>query len=231
MKKKSINFGILVMLLSSFFIFSAEKTSAKSIINQGEKSIFEVKNKTGLTDKEKELLIFMREEEKLAHDVYVAMYEKWNLRIFDNISRSENIHTNSVKTLLDDYNIEDPFLSEAGKFQNKELQKLYDELVSKGNKSIEDALEVGAIIEEVDILDLQEALEVVENEDVKMVFENLLRGSRNHLRAFNRQLGFRKIDYKPQYLSQANFDEIVNGEHERGNRRGKGRGNGNCRNR
>lgn len=30
-------------------------------------------------------LIFMREEEKLARDVYIAMYDNWGQRVFNNI--------------------------------------------------------------------------------------------------------------------------------------------------
>ena len=89
-----------------------------------------------------------------------------------------------------------------GKFTNSGFQVLYEELVAKGSDSIEEAWKVGALIEEMDIKDLTEYLSEVTNENIIMVFENLQKGSRNHLRAFNRQLVNTRIDlysglYKP----------------------------------
>ncbi|MEO2154237.1 MAG: DUF2202 domain-containing protein [Nanoarchaeota archaeon] len=100
----------------------------------------------------------MREEEKLARDVYLTLYNKWGLSIFKNIARSEQNHMNAVKVLIEKYNLEDPVEEtgdEIGKFENPELEKLYNELVEKGSQSIKDALEVGATIEDLDIYDLE----------------------------------------------------------------------------
>lgn len=49
----------------------------------------------------------MREEEKLARDVYLTFGEKWGLTLFTNIAKSEQTHTDAVKTLLDRYEIKD----------------------------------------------------------------------------------------------------------------------------
>ena len=81
-----------------------------------------------LSDSEIKDLHYMREEEKLAHDVYMAMYRKWNNNIFLNISRSEEQHVASVKGLLSYYGLKDMASDlPEGKFQNAELQKLYNE--------------------------------------------------------------------------------------------------------
>lgn len=53
-------------------------------------------------------LLYMREEEKLARDVYLTTYNLWRLQIFDNIAASEETHTEAVKLLLDRYNLADP---------------------------------------------------------------------------------------------------------------------------
>ena len=71
----------------------------------------------------------MREEEKLAHDVYVTLYAQWDLPIFQNISRSEQTHTDAVKTLIDRYGLTDPASSKVGVFTNPDLQALYNDLV------------------------------------------------------------------------------------------------------
>jgi len=175
---------------------------------------------TELTQDEIDALLFMREEEKLARDVYLALYEKWDLVIFKNIAKSEQRHMDSVKTLIDRYGLEDPMLGEAGEFTNQELQSLYNELVIKGSQSITDALLVGGAIEEIDILDLQDGLKDTTNADVSRVFESLLRGSYNHLKAFvntcNRQ---NSEAYQPQYMSQNAFDEIIGQSNANGNGR------------
>ena len=99
----------------------------------------------GLTQAEVDGLVFMREEEKLAHDVYVALYEQWDTAIFDNISQSETTHTNAVADLLNSYGIDDPAAgNDAGEFTDPALQAAYDQLVARGAGSLVAALEVGA---------------------------------------------------------------------------------------
>ena len=156
-------------------------------------------------------LQFMREEEKLAHDVYVTLYEKWGLRVFANISRSEQQHTEAVAYLLDRYDISDPAAgNNLGTFTDAKLQALYDQLMAQGSKSVTDALKVGAAIEEIDILDLQKRLAETDNADIERVYNSLLAGSENHLRAFVGNLKARTGQtYAPQYLSQAAYNAIV----------------------
>ncbi len=163
-------------------------------------------------------LSFMREEEKLARDVYTILYAKWNLRVFNNISRSEQMHTDAIKALLEKYDLSDPVVNDdLGVFQNQDLQNLYDGLVASGDSSLISALYVGTAIEEIDILDLQNELEnVVDNGDITFVYENLMRGSRNHLRAFVKNLSSNGIEYAPRYLSEEAYLEIISSDHEHG---------------
>jgi hypothetical protein len=177
-----------------------------------------------LSEDEIEGLIFMREEEKLARDVYIVMYEKWEMKIFNNISQSEQKHMEAIKILFDRYELEDPIENdEIGEFNNEELLNLYNTLITQGNDSLLAALKVGATIEEIDILDLEEQInDKVDNEDILLVYNNLLRGSRNHLRAFVRNIGAQGETYVPQYIEIASYEEIINSEMERG---GKGKGN------
>ena len=180
-----------------------------------------------LTSTEKEGLIYMVEEEKLAHDVYTKLYEKWGLQIFSNIAKSETTHVESVRMLLKKYNLTDPTASEGiGEFQNEELQKLYDQLIEMGMKSEVDALKVGALIEETDIKDLQEWISRTNKVDIITVYENLMMGSRNHLRAFVGQLKNRGITYEPQVLPKDEYEAIINSPMETG---GQGKSNGNGR--
>jgi hypothetical protein len=143
---------------------------------------------TELSEAQTNSLIFMLEEEKLARDVYITMYKKYKIRVFNNISRSEQKHMDAVKTLLDrrsiDYSIDEDSI---GVFKNEDLQKLYNTLVDRGNQSIKDALQVGYDIEVIDIQDLEELVEGMP-EDVTFVFGNLTRASYNHKDAFERNL-------------------------------------------
>ncbi|MDX9727552.1 MAG: DUF2202 domain-containing protein, partial [Bacteroidales bacterium] len=168
------------------------------------------------SDDELDILLHMKEEEKLAGDVYTFLYEKWGTPVFLNISKAEQTHQKAVLYLLDSYGDDYTISGEAGVFENPDFQELYGQLIQKGSESLEAAMETGALIEEMDIKDLEEALAVVENENIKIVFENLLRGSRNHLRAFNRQLDRLGVKYTPVYISQEDYDQIVSTPNETG---------------
>lgn len=169
-----------------------------------------------LSDEEIEGLMLMREEEKLARDVYTKLYEIWGMQIFSNIARSEQTHTNAVKSLIDKYGLEDPVLvDEVGEFDNDDLKDLYDELVEKGSVSLLDALIVGATVEDLDIKDLQELNEIADNHDISAVYDNLEKGSRNHLRAFVKQIERNGGTYEPVYISEDYYDMIIMSDMER----------------
>lgn len=157
-------------------------------------------------------LKYMREEEKLAHDVYTVLFTHWSSKIFDNISNSEQTHTDAVLALLERYKLVDPVGSNAiGTFTDVFLQGLYNTLIAQGSASLIDALLVGAAIEEIDIIDIQKQLDnTVDNQDITLVYNSLLKGSRNHLRSFTSNLEKQGIIYQPQHLSQSVYDEIVN---------------------
>lgn len=165
-----------------------------------------------LSPEEIDGLIFMREEEKLARDVYNHLYKKWELRVFNNIAQSEQRHTDAIKALINKYELDDPVKDDIpGAFLNEDLQNLYDTLIEKGDSSLVDALLAGALIEEVDIIDIQKEIdEHVDNEDVAFVYDNLINGSYNHLRAFVRNLSRRGILYEPKLLSDEKYNSIVN---------------------
>jgi hypothetical protein len=145
--------------------------------------------KYDLSSSEKDGLIYMRLEEKLARDVYLTLGKTYKQKMFVNIPESEQRHMDGVKALLDKYEIPDPVTdNEIGSFTNANFKKLYDDLVKKGQTSFKDAMLVGKEIEEMDIKDLTERIEQTDNPDIKTVYENLKRGSENHLRVFTNHL-------------------------------------------
>ena len=170
----------------------------------------------GLVQAEVEGLLFMREEEKLAHDVYIAMFALGYSQVFDNIAQSEQTHTDAILKLLDRYGIPDPVGDNPeGEFVNSDLQALYDALIVLGSPSLIEALAVGAEIEEIDLIDIQNLVDALEgNKDIAIVYENLMKGSRNHLRAFVNNLANQGVDYAPLHLSQEEYDAIINTDFE-----------------
>jgi hypothetical protein len=157
-------------------------------------------------------LKFMREEEKLAHDVYIALYALYGTDdIFYRISLSETAHTEAILALLVKYGIPDPAAGNpAGVFADPALQSLYDTLIAMGSVSQIAALKVGALIEETDIRDINAKKAVTDEADILTVYNNLLCGSQDHLRSFNSQLLARGVTYVPQVITQAEWDAIVN---------------------
>jgi hypothetical protein len=139
-----------------------------------------------LTELEELNITYMREEEKLARDVYLVMYDLWGANIFANISDSEQRHMDAIKNLITRYGLTDPVVDDTvGQFTNPELKELYDDLIEDGEVSLEEALKVGVAIEELDIADLKQALADTDKKNIERVFQNLLNGSNNHLDAFN----------------------------------------------
>ncbi len=167
--------------------------------------------KQDLNKAEKNTLIAMAQEEKMAEDFYKAMSEQWNLPMFANIHKSEIRHKTILVGLIDKYGLENPVNdAKAGSYKNKEIQKLYNQLVSDGKKSLQDALISAALLEEQDYVDLQKAIDNTDNDDLKMAYTNLQRGTTHHLKAAVNLLKNRfGYNYKPQILPQETFDMII----------------------
>lgn len=220
----------LVLILLTFLFLLASCSSpveADNSYNSEEidiAKVLETMEVGEITPEEIEGLVFMREEEKLARDVYTTMFDKWEIKIFEKISRSEEKHTNAIKILLERYTIDDPVqTNDVGIFTNVKLQELYNTLVERGNTSLIEALYVGAAIEEIDIMDLEKQVtEIVKSEDILFVYNNLLRGSKNHLRAFVRNLNSQGVTYTQQYMDFESYQEIINSDMQNG-KKGKGK--------
>lgn len=179
--------GILVLVMVVGFILPTVSMVSAGKCLPGE-----------LSDDERNSLVFMREEEKLARDVYTYLFGVYQIRIFSNIARSEQRHMDAIKVLLDRYNIPDPAEGKGlGEFQEQAFADLYQGLITEGSKSLIDALNVGVQIEEQDIEELQTALTVVDNKDITNVYLNLLKASGKHLRAFTTLLSKHGVSVEP----------------------------------
>lgn len=170
-----------------------------------------------ITSTEAEALLFMLEEEKLARDVYLNLLEKWDSHVFSNISSAEQRHMDMLSCLIKKYELELPAQDLGiGEFEDEQFQALYDSLMSKGLESLTNAYAVGATIEDVDIYDLMNQSTEVNNVDILAVFSELTRGSRNHMRAFHRNLDNLDEVYQTQFISDELYQEIINSPKEKG---------------
>lgn len=159
---------------------------------------------------------WMREEEKLARDVYREMFALWGNPVFSNISTSEQSHLDAMGELVDRNGIDDPVKTDdTGVFTNPDLQQWYYELIDRGSKSLVEAIKVGITIEESDMQDIQAAIDNTDEADIKKTYENLIRGSRNHLRAYVNQLESLGLIYEPELLTAEEAYAIVDSATER----------------
>lgn len=223
---KNLTKGVLTLsfVLISLLTMSCSKTDTLSIADQyGQFNSIYLNSQIAtlpmqtISDEEAKSLIHMREEEKLARDVYIAMFNKYGLRIFENISSSEQTHTDAILQLLTKYAIKDPVgVNAVGVFTDPGLQALYTSLVNSGNVSILEAYKVGATIEDLDLYDLKVDLLKVDNQDIILVYQMLSKGSRNHMRNYFSNLKSLGFTYVPQFISQSDLDAIVNSAMERG---------------
>ena len=139
---------------------------------------------SNLTEELKEWLYNQYGEEKMARDVYLYAYEKYGTPIFKNIANSEQRHMNAIKALLDRYDITPPT-------DYAKDTELAEQLKAKVDEGLEQALNVGVTIEEVDIKDIAKLVKQAYDanaQDLVAVYTNIAGGSYNHLRGFLQSL-------------------------------------------
>lgn len=214
MKKSRQFFSIFTIVIGVLLLISCSEenrnyTRSSSGVTDPVTISFEI------TKQEKEDLQHLVEEEKLARDVYLYAYEKYGLKVSENISNSEQKHMDRVKSIMQEYNIEDLSSNTIGIFNNGNLQAVYNQLIQQVDQSLVDALLVGATIEDLDIKDIEDFEARTQNEEILQMYSNLKCGSRNHLRAYYRLILNNDSDYQPAYISQELFESIINSENER----------------
>jgi hypothetical protein len=191
-KSKLLKFVLAALVAVILAIPLVNPVSAATIGSQQASYSGDNAQAVNLSAAEVNWLTYMREEEKLARDVYLYLYGTSNLRSFNNIAKSEQRHTDAIKSLMDNYGIPDPAANTGkGEFTNPELQALYNELISRGSASLIEALKAGILVEKTDIADLDKAIASTAQSEINNVYTNLKNGSLNHLQAFNSNLANR----------------------------------------
>jgi hypothetical protein len=205
-----IAFVILILALPSLLACNEDNVNEDNTVSDNS-----IVSQT-LTDSDKEALLFMLEEEKLARDTYIYLNDLWSVNQFANIKNSEQTHMDAVENLLIQNNIAYSILP-VGEFADQNLQNFYNQFVADGAISLSIALQIGATIEDLDIVDLEDYMDATTNAGLISVFEGLQCGSRNHLRSFISAIENNGDIYSPQFLSEDAYNAILNASHERCN--------------
>lgn len=232
MKKSIIAMAAVSTLCSALVVVAAGPDNGRGGNGKGKNS---QPAASGLDLNETEHLVFMREEEKLARDVYITLGMRFpGLKVFGKIDDAEQRHTCAVCDMLKKYGVADPNTNDnvgvyTGENYGPYFTEKYQQLIERGSVSAIEALHVGAYIEETDMIDIrycpQEVIEQVDgidkdtdcgqiytdNPSVERLCGSLLEGSENHLRAFVRNIEQRQGEgtYEAQVLSQEQVDEIL----------------------
>ncbi len=167
-----------------------------------------------LSASEEDDILVLREEEKLARDVYLYAYDKYNEITFNNIASSEQKHMDKMLTLINAYRLTDPVVAQRGVFTNTTLQNLYNDLTAQVDISLVEAFKVGATIEDLDINDIEDFENRTSNSDILNVYQKLKCGSRNHMRAYYGKLLSNGVTYVAQFISATDLAEIINSSNE-----------------
>lgn len=208
-----------IVTCAVLFVFSASLAGAQGRPSQGggasdcQQALvdrFDSLDTNTLDEETIDAILLLREEEKLARDVYLTLSLMYELPVFSNIARSEQQHMNLVALLLDRYGLPDPAAGNGiGEFSDPWVQGLYDDLVESGAESLVNALFAGATIEDVDIYHLQHILDHSDFDDVNLIVQNMVAGSRNHMRSFYQALVKRGETYAAYYITQDELDAIL----------------------
>jgi len=231
MNKTNIFNTIAIIFTSSLLLTACGGSSSAELseivetveTTETDEAAVETQTSTQLSADEIEGLLYIREEEELARDLYLDIYaaKDSRLNVFKNISdNAETQHAEAIRILLETYGIEDPSTGNHNTYTNPDLQALYDNLlnIAIGSDDLA-ALRVGALVEETDISDIlaDKALVSVEHQDIITTYENLLCGSRNHLRSFAKNIeNITGQTYQTQVLElDSEVRAILNSDSER----------------
>lgn len=203
--KKLLSVLSLTILVLAGTITNAEESADAHTVDFGsyEKNI--------LTQQEIDAIVHMREEEKMARDLYRELSETTNSRVFVNIPVSEQRHMDAFSQLIGRYGLEDPVADESarGVFTDPFFTELYQELIAKGKKSNMDAFQVGAMVEDLNMANLIKYNSETDKEDLTLVYDTLLEQSKHHMSAFIRNLDKQGVTYTPEHITQEQLESAV----------------------
>ncbi len=208
----------LLLLISACSDSDSKSTKILSVDESGFSSLNERPMKRALAElplgnpssEQVNGIVFIHEEEKLAFLLCNAFYRIWQTEIFSTLRDSEKSHIGAMEVLGDKYSLELHADLKAAELKHTELQALFDSLLAEGQPSVENALEATAALEELSVIELRvQSQRTAELNDFNLTYSKLLKASRNHLRLIVNQLLQQGISYSPRYLTQREFNDII----------------------
>jgi hypothetical protein len=163
-----------------------------------------------LSASERQTLLHLSEQEKLARDLYESLSETWRLDVFHTTSGSEDIHADALRTLLGRYKLFDPSQGLGrGEFSRVDLAERYGDLIARGRFSPVEALKAAASVEELEIEDMSRRLLDVQVPEIQSVLETVVSSDKHHLRSL--VVALRKLGhaYQPTRLPRDQYDLIL----------------------
>ena len=157
---------------------------------------------TDLVQEMKDSLTYMKDEERLASDLYLNLYNYYKNYSDLEIKQLNNIATNTendqisiIKSLVKRYDLnssepQDVNISR-GVYENQVIQDLYDKFYAIGQNSQEEALKVGCMVEVTDINDLDKYISLAKESnatDIETAFKALRDGSYHNYWTFDQTL-------------------------------------------
>ena len=197
LSRTTLALGIIFYLFTGCNSSSSDTApSVESTIDLNDYSL------SALSDEQKYSLAHMWFEEKLAHDIYLDLYDETGARQLTNIAiNSEVTHMQLVEDLVDAYDLnvtnylndymihyskEELAALPRGEFAIPAIQTLYDDLFVQGKESKQASLEVGCIVEVVDVDDLDHYIADAEDNTALIdTFTILREGSYAHYWSFD----------------------------------------------
>ena len=144
-----------------------------------------------LSDTELADLVLLVKIEKLAYDVYSTLGQTYTTPpILGNITEAENRHWKVLQNLFVKYGETDPTLDEygvdltTGLYNDADMEVAYQEYIDYGVVSLLQAMETGALIEQLELDKLNSALGNTTLPDLTTIYNNFLSADGTHLTAF-----------------------------------------------
>ncbi|MBN8584236.1 MAG: DUF2202 domain-containing protein [Ignavibacteria bacterium] len=157
----------------------------------------------------RDLFLKLYQEEKMVYDLLGEFHERWSLSVFYSVQQREARHVWCVERIMDNYGYNYKTNSNTGSYQDKEIQKIYDELTVKGCISDLAALEAAAFIKEKYIYQLRQRIRYQEDGYVVKVIFLMESAAQSHLRAFVNSIKLSGSEYTPQFFTDEEFSSII----------------------
>lgn len=158
------------------------------------------------------IVLYLIEQEKLAHDLYSVLDTIWVTEIFNRLSGDERNHMEKLNAVAVDFMMVVPnHFNEylPGQYINENLRHLYHDLLLDANLSLEDAYRTCANLEERKILDLRAALKQPNFELETLTYKALLIGAEDNFKLFLRALLEMNAGYQPIHFSNSEFEALT----------------------